>query len=406
MSNSNHLLFVIRRLFVFLLGCSMPFNQVKWHIGSASFTVSVFCMLAYFLVMLPSYPYFFQLKTIYSKKIFLPLYFFAVLIFSNLFYFDNIYGVPIVNTSLFWCIILYYFLLLHQVLDSKSLNIALSGFAIGSIAIAICFILGYEVSIDSGGRFVVFAENANTIGIFQSIGAVVILNEFIINDFFKLKIFRFGWLLAFIPMIALLLACGSRTAFLIFFFTLIGTVYFFPTKKRILKYLIILVGSCFVIYAVSKLIQSDSILAERLLTSVEEHDTNGRTDISKQLLPAFWDHPILGVGQTGYVDVSKKYTGNYLEDDGAVVGISPHNVFIEVLMYTGIIGFIIMCTFWFWSFKSAWRKYKITNNLSSFLLVIPVLACLLSAQLLTIKWGYLLYAYFLFPQEKYCKKQN
>lgn len=386
----------VRRLAIFLLGVSMPFNQIK----VAGFTVSVLCMLLYFATMLSSIHYFRRLTSIYGKKILLPVLFYCILIFINLFHIDNPYGIPFINTSIFLCLLFYYFLLIHQTIDNKSLRWALSGVAIGAIAISVFFIWGIGVSFNSGGRVVVFEENANTVGVFQCIGAIIILNEFILKDSCNLRIFRFLWVIAFVPMIALMIACGSRTAFIIFTLSFLLSIILFPTKKRYGKFVVFVVGMGIAIYGFSSFLSEESLLLERLQSTTDEGDSGGRVELSLQLLHSVLDHPILGVGETGYTEVSQKYLNFVLNENGVIRGYSPHNVFLEVLIYTGITGFIVMMIFWFWSFKNAWMKYKIFKDVLPLLLAIPTFACLLTSQLLSVKWGYLMYAFFLIPYNR------
>jgi len=53
---------------------------------------------------------------------------------------------------------------------------------------------------------------------------------------------------------------------------------------------------------------------------------------------------------------------------------------------------------------SAWKKTKLENDALPLLLTIPIILCLLSSQLLTIKWAYLLYSFFLIPKNEANKK--
>jgi len=147
------------------------------------------------------------------------------------------------------------------------------------------------------------------------------------------------------------------------------------------------------IYAGSKLLTTDSSMVKRLLLTAEEGNTAGRTDIWKALLPYIWQHPLFGVGQTGYVAISQEALGHVYSDGRG--GFSPHNVLLEVTLYTGFVGLMIMLSFWYKIFKIDIKSYLIQKNSTGLISLIPILGCILSGQILTTKIAWLLYAYML-----------
>lgn len=396
---TNRFLRRLRLILVFIIGFSIPFNQVTVSLAGRSWTISLFCILFYFISMSSSFGEMGRLSNIYGKKIYLPMLFFFLLTGMNIINYQSneMNGPPILNMSIFWCIVLYYVLLIHQYVDKNPLDYCLIGIAIGCIIVAVCFVLGYQVDIRNG-RKVIFNENANAIGIFQGIGAIVILNKFIIKDFFHLKFFKWLWILVFVPIMMLVMASGSRTAFVIIVMALVGTILLYPTTKTYLKILVLLIGFIGLYFLAENFINTDSVLLERLMTTVDDGDSSGRDELFNRLMPAIFENPILGVGDTGYVSVSRQYLGIVHIGENVIYGASPHNVFMEVFLLTGICGFVIMVTFWLWEFKNGWYKYKKESEPIFALLIFPVLACLLSSQLLAIKWAYIIYAIVLTPK--------
>src|SRR2546428_4815150 len=63
-------------------------------------------------------------------------------------------------------------------------------------------------------------------------------------------------------------------------------------------------------------------------------------------------HPILGSGYGSYGIVAFKF------DDRA----SPHNIFLEIFVETGIIGFLILVVFWWALFKILFECYRLPYN--------------------------------------------
>jgi len=149
------------------------------------------------------------------------------------------------------------------------------------------------------------------------------------------------------------------------------------------KISILFVGSIAIIYTWVILAQSET-LVQRLSRSYEEGDLAGRDLIWQRLYPLIESNPILGVGKTGYHYFSQMIYGGRK---------SPHNVIIEILCYTGIIGLIIYLLFLFRVFKKGYQDYKTEGLLLPLLLIPPVLGMIVSAQILGVKIGWVIFAY-------------
>ena len=182
---------------------------------------------------------------------------------------------------------------------------------------------------------------------------------------------------------------------MIFALSVIAITGFYPTKSAFGKIAFIILGIVCCLYAFNKLVDSDSILIERLTTTVEEGNTSDRDKITESLIPYVFESPIWGYGQTGYVNVANTALNRIAIIGGVTYGFSPHNVVMELLMYTGIIGLILWLIFWWKIGKESWILFKEKRLLMAGLMCIPMLACILSGQLLTDKWAYILYAYIM-----------
>lgn len=379
----------LRRFLIFLVGLSMPFNNVA---PIPNFSMGLFSSALYFLSLMSLIPMIKKIGSFHGKFVWNILYYIVFFTFVNILNKCG-YNTPIFPFSMFMCFILMLFLLVHSLIDRKALSYCMYGMAFGGILMSIFFAFGIGIEIGEDLRLVMFGENSNALGIYMGLSSIVILNDFVLNDELQLKKFRFLFIAAFIPIVGLLFATGSRTAFIIFALSIFAIIGFYPTKSAFGKIAFIMLGIVCCAYAFNKLVDSDSILIERLTTTVEEGNSSGRDRITESLIPYVFESPILGYGQTGYVEVAKKALGKVSVISNVVYGFSPHNVVMELLIYTGIIGLILWLIFWWKIGKESWILFRETKLLMPVLMCIPMLACILSGQLLTAKWAYILYAY-------------
>lgn len=382
------------RAVIFFVGLGAVLGGIEFNIG-VTVGLSVLSMVVYFLTMYTQWRDFSKLSKKYGKVIFVPLLYLVLLFIIN-----ELHPVPYntrsFNTTLFECVLLFFLYLLHARWDTKAMDYCLWGFAIGCIALSVLALFGIGIEFDTDTmRLLIFGVNPNTTGIMLSIGSVIILNDFIIYNKLKLKLYRFFFLLAYIPIIIVLVLTGSRTAFLIFVATIMIIIIMHPYKSKLRR--ILFISSSVLIMAVAGylFLFSDNVMAERILKSTEEGDMSNRDVFWKDVFPYITESPIWGYGETGYVEVSRMIFHDVWELHGYAYGMTPHNVFLELLLFTGVIGLFIWLVFWKKLFVCSWKIYKTRNDLVPLLLFLPVLACLLSSQFITVFWAYMLYAYIL-----------
>jgi O-antigen ligase len=306
--------------------------------------------------------------------------FFSILTFVGLINI-NVVSYNFFDFTIFQNIFLFWFLINHERKDPLVLEKGMISFALGSVAIALLFYSGIGIEYEEG-RVKIFGDNQNIIGLRMSISLAILILTIAQN---RLKLGRLRYLLVLpIPiMLQLMVETGSRVAFISFALVLAVWVFLFKTKKVIGKTLVFSMGAIISIILWIYLIQSDTLL-QRLLISSETGDLAGRDIIWQKLLPLIESNPIFGVGRTGYDYFTQITFGGMA---------SPHNVIIEVLCYTGIIGLIIYLLFLFHVFKKGYKNYRTNGLLLPLLLLIPVLGILVSAQILEVKIGWAIFAY-------------
>ncbi len=376
----------IGRILLFGVGFAMPFNNVGF--GNLSF--GFLYIILYILFVFKWKPAIPLLVKTYGIQFYLPFLYFILLTIVNFYNYDVNYDTPIFDFTLFACLLFFISILLHGVKDPYAISLSIYGLALGSILMSFFYLLdiGTEMQGDTefSKRLSMFGENSNALGIYMCIGINILLYKVILSDCFGLKLFRFAFLPLIWPIITLVIATGSRTAFIIFIISVFFILMVYPYKRGIYRIIIIAIGIIIGIFLFENFLGGDTVLALRMLKFLEEGSVSGRDYLAQKLIIGFYDNPIFGIGETGYTSFAINAVGSRM---------SPHNVFVEVLVYTGVCGFILWLLFWLREIKSALRIFFRQKDLLPVLMLFPILAALTSGQLLNAKWSYLLFAYFL-----------
>ena len=293
----------------------------------------------------------------------LPLLYLLLLIILNIINTNEVNN-SILPIGFLFCIILYCITLVHVERDIKVIGFFLCGLGLSGVIMSICFYLGIGVEYE-GGRLQMFGSNSNNLGCLLCVSLAIILYKVIIKDCFKLKILRYIFTLCLLPIIGLIFFTASRTALIItVLIILLCFVEFIKNQKsqmtKILC-LIVFVSGLYMIYKAIDDVAEYEVLYTRVVEMGEDDNmdySSGRTSIWEYLIDVAIQHPF-GVGQTGYSLIAKKVFGSTNIDGEA----SPHNVPLEIYLYTGIIGFAIMFCFFAKILKNAWIYFRNNNDL-------------------------------------------
>lgn len=146
------------------------------------------------------------------------------------------------------------------------------------------------------------------------------------------------YLLVTIILSFILFFLGStRGALLAVLLCLLSFLYFGNLRNKLRFTFLFILGIPLVIYGVEA---TGSGIFKRSQATLETGDSSGREPLWNAAIDEFISNPILG----GRIEVSNIY---------------PHNIFLEVLMATGIIGFILFMIFLLKSFKKGFNAAKI-----------------------------------------------
>ena len=291
-------------------------------------------------------------------------------------------NVSVFNTTIFLNIIMFWLLLNHCRRDERVFQEGVLWFSISSFFVGFFYLMNIGVTIDEDMRVAVFGENSNGLGVKMSAGAMFLVN-YCLNHSKEKPICR-PWLLVMLfPIVALLLSTASRTSVLVLGVGMLLFVLLRPTKKKSVKILWLLVGIVSLFYAYQIVLRQEVLMA-RFTRTIEEGSISGRDQIWEVYMRVVERHPILGVGFHGGDQKSIEAFGQVL---------SPHNVLIEVALYSGIFGLSFFLVFLFCVFKNAWLFLKMNQSVGPIMLSVIVVAVVLSGQALGSKLFWTISAY-------------
>lgn len=322
----------------------------------------------------------------YYRKFFVPPFLYLLLLIVLNIVNANADSSQIIPISFIFCLILFVVVCLHLKKDPDASSYLISGVMIGGLIMSVLFIFGVGVEYESG-RMTMFRSNSNNLGCLMCLTVAIIINNCILNDRYNLKAFRFLSLLFLVPIIRLILSTASRTAFFSLAFVLLAGFVLFKAKRKITKLIMLVAFAAAFSVGYNYLSEYESLYA-RLEMTIDERDLSGRDGRWEKLFPIALDHPF-GVGQTGYAQYSQTIYSS--KDINGYA--SPHNVPLEVLLYTGFVGLAIMMLFWIRIAKCAYEKYRYENNLLPGLLMIVIIAQMLFGQILIFRTAWIVFAY-------------
>lgn len=382
MHNKKYFIEKVQIITLCLFFFSVNFEVWDPFYTNGFFSISKFTGLIYLFSLIPHMKYYLRLSNL--KSLLIPIFiFFGLLTLTNLFYLISA-GSRIsnfFNISIFLNILLFIILVNHERKDQLVLEKAMLSFAVGSVALSLLYIFGIGIDYISG-RVRIFGDNPNIIGIKLCI-AILVLVLNVIQNRLNFNRLRYFFLLPCPLILHLMAQTGSRVAIISFSFSLIIGVLLFKSKNFLQKFIAIVFGALFSIYDWMIIINSRT-LSDRLIDSWVDGKLSGRERIWPELIQLIISNPFFGVGETGYENFSNKIFGKL---------ISPHNVIMELLCYTGLVGLILYFIFLYQLFKETYHNYKIFGFLQPLLLLIPISGILLSGQILNIKIGWCIFSY-------------
>lgn len=384
----------LQDFFLYVLFFSLNFEVWDPFNTNGSFSISKLAGIFYLLSVILSWKMFFSLKNNILRYIDRLIAFFVLLTIMN-FVNINPFSSTIIYTTFLQWLVMMIIIVNHCINRPYIINKLLLFFSFGAFVMAILYQLGVGIEITEG-RISLFGDNENVIGIRMSIAAFYLAYLTLKNTLNQSKVIRLLYLIMLVPVIVLLIDTASRTAIISLLGMLIILSLLVKSTKRYLRPVLFLSILMLLVVVIIQVLNNE-VLIQRLIFSSENGDLSGRDEIWHKLVPVIIENPILGIGQTGYTKfwVLNTTLGNVK---------SPHNVIIEVLCYTGIIGVILYFGFYISLVFKAFYFRKFDNDIYMFILFVPITGLMLSGQALGTKYVWAIYAIVLAKYIIYNKK--
>ena len=366
----------IQRFALYIYFFSLAFEMFNiWGLGSAA----RFAGILYIVSILPTLRDFITLRKIDIFLVPLFLLWTLLSLISGFYAYEN--SINFFDLTLLMNIFLFWVLINHERKEPKIILKGFLSYAIGIIILTIFYKLGIGISTE-GGRITIFGENENVIGMKISICIVYLLVEILENKL-KLNKMRYLFLVPILFLVKFMVDTGSRVATISLILSITAAVFMiyknYNSRKILIGFLVLILSLTFLFnYMVSQ-----EILKKRLMETYLSGDLAGREIIWPAVLGLIKKNILFGVGETGYRLFCLKEFGDYA---------SPHNVILEILAYTGIIGLFIYLKFIFHLIYSSYMSYKKEFHIMPLLLLIPTFGFVFSGQALNVKIVWVIYA--------------
>lgn len=353
-----------------------PFN-----IG-IDFLITKVTVMLYLTATLLNYKSFYSIKEI--KKYIYPIFgFFFLLTIMNIKNRTLGYG-TFFDIPLFLNLLILLTAINHEKREPQILLKSLFVFSSGTILLTIMYFLNIGTSYALEGRISILGANANELGIRLSI-SMLILFSIIYENKFKFGKSRYLFYV-FVPlMFMFLVKTGSRVAFISLFLGIITLILLYKSHINIKKIFSVL-SLIIILFAIWEFYLKNSFLAERLSSSINKGDLSQRDVLWIAAISFIPQNFIFGQGETGYAHSITMLFGSYA---------SPHNVIIEILCYTGIVGLIFFTIFLKRTLSCGIRSYKEDKEVLPIILFIPILGMIFSGQIFGDKIAWIILAYMI-----------
>lgn len=169
-----------------------------------------------------------------------------------------------------------------------------------------------------------------------------------------------------------LAASGARGSYIVVPALVVMIILMKYRNKRGISILFLSFISILLIFQFSPLVQTrvnsavvdvQGYIAADSVKELQGSSAQARLEMWRTAWMIFKDHPVWGVGQKNYKEQAKKYVDRGLVHPAAAHHGHPHNVYLDFLAATGIIGFLLMMALHFYPavvFLKTYRKSRDT----------------------------------------------
>lgn len=271
----------------------------------------------------------------------------VTLTFAAARYGATFYGDNYLNIKFTFAIVFFHIFSKFLRIDSLSTEHLLFAFILGAVSYGF-FVIYLNVSAIEiiNGRLLIFGENPNSTSFRFALGFSFAF-YFLISDNSFLGKYKYALVLVLPFFLSLVVQSGSRGSLLLTVISTFVTVYFsnIAFKKKILSTIILILLAPFLM---AELIQNETMY-NRVMQSIESGNTAGRDTIWNDAFEIFLRYPLLGAGESGYFDNILNYQGRYID---------THNLFLYLLVASGMTGFTFFTLFFTSLAKKTWDSFR------------------------------------------------
>jgi len=289
----------------------------------------------------------------FDRRVFLPfkvlLLFYLLYTIVSIFNYNGMNTYFPINFTLFQNLIMYWLIASDLVKNHIRLKTILLSLVLSIFLMSVLITLGIGIGseyVEGVSRLTFFENNSNTLGIFAGL-ALTFSMYFILNPE-KTYGIRVYYLFITLPLfVSILLMSGSRGALFSAVLAIIGMFVLRKDSvpKKIAQYSLLFIAG---IVLINQIVQSQ-VIYKRLMEATEEGDLGSRGLIWRHAWEVYEKSPLIGFGNTGFEREMTLVHGHFKD---------THNLFLYVMVTTGIIGLVIFLYFLYFHLKSAIRFYK------------------------------------------------
>lgn len=381
----------MQNIFLYLYTFSLSFEGFQ-VLGVDYFSLPKLFSVLYFFVVLAHFKKFFGLNGNFS-------YIWPILVYYVIFTLVSVYNINYFSQNIFmpnfiFNVLMFILILNHSRLNYLVLDRALISFSVGAAIVAMLMLLGIGDEVDEQGRVTFMQSGINDLALKIS-GAIMV---FVVLLTKRYEIIGLGKLLIkkniyLIPLILIMfyavLSSGSRTAvlaiFLCIFVWFLSRVIghegskFFGLVSSLLLLLTVLTSVLF-------LASQSEVVVNRFFSGdgVSTRELGGRAIIWESYYKLFLQNVFFGHGLSGFELEA-------FENLGAVW--SPHNVLLEIMLYTGLVGLSVFLIFLSKIVMATYGLLVKSKLLLPSLLFVVYLGFFFSNQALVEKFAWFILAY-------------
>lgn len=282
-------------------------------------------------------------------------------------------------------LLLLFLIVYNLILDKRTGERTLLVLIISCAALGILMLSGIATDVDAGGRISVVGANPNELGMVLSLGVIALIG-YAFNGRGRGFVTRALTWASFGLLSAAIVSTGSRGALVALVSGILAWGLLFGSRRQYSRYTVLLVAVVSIGILLSIVYSSDTAMT-RWDSALQKGNTAGRDKIFPASWQMFLERPLIGWGPVNYGFELGSRTGKSYR--------GAHNLYLYVLIETGLAGAIPFFGALWLCLKNAWHNRQGPYGVSPLALLVVVLIANLSGDWLDRKLFWVVLAYAL-----------